>query len=102
MRYLGVELEDALSIAERIDIGAILANGPAVRHAESGVALVRRWLAFSPYLPYSASQTIGGLTEISLFRVLRKGLPFQVTSPTQTTQSGLLDRQPAQMLPVRY
>ena len=35
VRYLGVELEDALSIAERIDIGATLANGPAVRHTKA-------------------------------------------------------------------
>ena len=36
-RYLGVELEDALSIAERIYIRNILANGSAVRHFKAGV-----------------------------------------------------------------
>ncbi len=35
--YLGVELEDALSIAERIDIQCSLASGPAVRHFKADV-----------------------------------------------------------------
>ena len=39
VRYLGVELEDALSIAERIDIGPIWASGQAVRHFEAVVRL---------------------------------------------------------------
>jgi len=41
VRYLGVELEDALSIAERLDIRPTLASGSEVRHFERVICLSR-------------------------------------------------------------